>query len=511
MRRLLAFLWAAALCLTLAGCWETEAPEPQEFWELEKPAEEPAPQKPEPVVFTLPWLNSQTLDPIACSDGIQQVVGSLLYEGLFALNERFEPQNALCASYTRSGDGRTYSFTLREDAAFSDGSALAASDVLAAFRRAQISERYAARFANVVSMRVSREALVLTLAQADSGLPALLDIPVVKSGTEKDAAPIGTGPYYYLADAGGPCLVRNPTWWGDGEGLPARIPLAPAKDADTAAYLFSAMRAHLLTADLLSETPAAALGGVDIADAPTTAMLFLGCNVKTPALADAALRAALGAAIDREAVVASLLVGHAEAAQFPISPASPLYPAELETAYESGAYAAALAALIPPDSADPPAPLELTLLVNEENAFKTAVAEHLARAMSESYVTVAVSALPWEDYLAALERGEFDLWLGETRLTADWNITSLVGSGGALNYGGCASAPLDAALKAFLANENEATAAALCTLLAEEAPILPIVFKSVSALTPKGRIDGLSPIASQPLRGLAQWRFRFDP
>ena len=40
-------------------------------------------------------------------------------------------------------------------------------------------------------------------------LPALLDIPIVKSGTEGKLVPVGTGPYYYAQDDGGPCLLAT--------------------------------------------------------------------------------------------------------------------------------------------------------------------------------------------------------------------------------------------------------------------------------------------------------------
>ena len=42
--------------------------------------------------FTLPYEPDQTLDPVTCPDGVQQTVGSLLYEGLFRLDETLTPQ-----------------------------------------------------------------------------------------------------------------------------------------------------------------------------------------------------------------------------------------------------------------------------------------------------------------------------------------------------------------------------------------------------------------------------------
>ena len=498
----MAFVLALSLCAVLCGCWDTEIVETTDFWEDETIAPPPGTREPERVTdFTLPYFNSQTLDPIACSDGVQQIVASLLYEGLFVLDASFTPQPRLCASFNRSANGLTYTFRLREDVAFSDGSVFSGVDVLAAYRRAQVSDRYAARFANVASMRLNRGALVITLKQPDSALPALLDIPIVKSGTEKDAVPLGTGPYWFSDGEGGPSLMRRENWW---QKLPVpldRIALRPVKDADTAVYLFSAEAAHLLTADLLCETPASALGGVVMTDAPTTSLLFLGFNTKQAALSSPSLRIAMNTAIDRGAIVSTLLANHAMAAQYPISPASALYPSALDAPFESGAYAEALA----PDASADAAPLELKLLVNEESSFKTSLAEYLARSLSAAHVTVRVEALPWSDYATALRNGNFDLWLGEVRLTADWNVASLVGTNGALNYGKFSSAELDKALAAFLKDENEASAAALCERLAAEAPILPLVFKSLTVLTPENVVDGLSPTAAQPFYGISNW------
>lgn len=506
MKRLLSLALALALCLSLAGCLEPESEEPVDFWEIDETTDAATAEEPESTVFTLPYLSSQSLNPITCSDGVQQIAASLLYEGLFALDGQFAAQNALCASYTRSGNGLTYTFTLRDGVTFTDGSALTPADVIAAYRRAQVSDRYAARFANISGMRAGHNTVILTLMKADSALPALLDVPIIKSGTDKYPVPVGTGPYRFGSDENGDCLLRNESWWGDGDGLPERIALSSAKDAGAAAYLFTANRSHLLTADLLTESPAASIGGVDLTDAPTTTLYYLGFNAKAGATADKTLRAAMNAALDRDAIVTTLLASHAQSAQFPISPVSPLYPASLETAYSSAAYGAAL--LARPAAAIQP--VELTLAVNEDNIFKSALAEYLAKALTAEYVTVTASVLPWADYVEALEKRAFDLYLGEVRLTADWNAAPLVGTNGALNYGDFSDAATDAALAAFLANENETTAAALCARLAEEAPILPIAFKSLSFLTPEGRIEALSPTQSRPMNGLEHWVFHFD-
>ena len=86
--------------------------------------------------FALPYLKGETADPITCPDGAQLTLGTLLYEGLFALDGQFEAQPALAESYTYDASRYTYTITLRA-ASFSDGTSVTARDVVNALRRAQ--------------------------------------------------------------------------------------------------------------------------------------------------------------------------------------------------------------------------------------------------------------------------------------------------------------------------------------------------------------------------------------
>lgn len=124
----------------LTGCWHAES-DPTDMERL------PVAEDPEPIdvplalplEFSLPYSAEQTLDPVTCPDGIQQTVGALLYEGLFALDEQWEPQKVLCSDYTYDPVSFTYTFSLRNDVTFSDGSPLTAADVAATLQRAKTS------------------------------------------------------------------------------------------------------------------------------------------------------------------------------------------------------------------------------------------------------------------------------------------------------------------------------------------------------------------------------------
>ncbi|MBQ1242113.1 MAG: ABC transporter substrate-binding protein [Oscillospiraceae bacterium] len=502
MRKLLSLLLALLCALALTACSEVEE---EESFEEGLVSEETPAQEVQPLAqtFALPHLSSQTLDPVTCVDGVPQTLGSLLYEGLFTLDAQFEPQPTLCVEHSYDSETLTYRFTLRDDALFSDGSPLRAADVLATLRRAQESERYAARFASVTSMRAAdAQTLVITLSEDNAFFPALLDIPIVKSGTESDLVPLGTGPYLFTNDASGAALTANPNWWRS-KNLPlARIPLVSAKDNSTAAHLFAAHNVQLLCSDLTGSEPAAVGGDIALTEVSGSTMQFLGFNFANSLLSNASMRSAMSAALDRADLTSAYLLGHAEPTQFPVHPKSARYPLSLEQPLSSDAYRTALGEA----GVSEEKPRKLTMIVNSENAFKVAVAERIATTLSTGGLSVTLKTLKWSDYLAALQAGNFDLYYGEVRLTADWNCTTLVHTLGSLNYGHCGSAEDDALLATFLAGTSDT----FLSRFAREVPFAPIAFKSVSVLAPQGMIETLSPTTNCVFYGIENWTFRLD-
>jgi len=502
MRRAAALLLAALLLTGCAALSEPE-PEPDREWaayqqglmEDEEPAEpEGEPEYPE--AFSMVYHKDHTLDPITCGEGIQEDVAALLYEPLFELDETFQPSPLLCESYAWDDRGLVCTLNLRQDVTFQDGSPLTAADVVASLRRAAASERYGYRLRGVSAVSANRAGQVLiTLSAPNRGLPALLDIPVVKSGTEDRQVPLGTGPYLFLTGSEGTSLLANEEWWQH-KSLPvASIPLVHAKDRDTAMYLFSTHQAELLTVDPTSDRSSVS-GQAQTTDRPTAVMQFIGFNTAEGSVfASPTARAAFSRGIARDTLVSAQLAGLAVAAQFPISPLSPLYPAGLEQAYESAPAAPA---------ADAGQERDLLLLVAEGDSFRLASAQFIAENLPDWHITV--QALPWEEYMAALEAGEFDLYFGEVRLTADWDLTDLVGTGGALNYGGYSNPVTDTLLADFAGAEDRTAAARLLAAnLQSAAPIAPICFKNNTVLTHPGVVEGMNPSPTSTFQDLEGW------
>lgn len=510
MKKRILVLLLAALIL-LGGCGNVDdSVQDQIYDELSDYYQTEQEDAPAPLTsFVLPCLQGQTLDPITCLDGAQQTLGSLLYEGLFALDPQFVPQPMLAKSYTYDPETFTYIITLRSGVVFSDNTPLTAQDVVDTLQRARHSERYEARLAEVISLTAQGNSVLIRLKSDNRAFVARLDIPIVKSGTEGYPVPVGTGPYRYQTDTGGITYLKARSKWWQEEKLPLeRIELLQVKDDDTMAYAFYAREVQLITRNLTTAGVTGVTGtsgSGNFTDADTTIMQYIGINTNRKPLDDAAVRRALGLGIDRVSCVNAFLMGHGIAAQFPVSPASPLYPANAEIAYSPDNYAQALekAGLNTGETQT------LTLLVNDDNAYKVTMAQKIAADLSLYDLAISVTVLPWDDYRAALRRGQYDLYLGECKMTADWDMSPFLAHNGALNYAGFFDKSTSDFLQRYLiADEDhrQSSMQYLCQKVENQAPILPICFKRTSVMLTAGAVDAITPTTANPFYDLAHWQ-----
>lgn len=507
MKRFLSVLMLLLFLPALTGCGEWEEPQDDFFDIMSQYYGKGQSGDTGPVLtsFALPFLPDETADPYTCLDGAQKTLGTLLYEGLFALDPAFVPQFSLAEAYTYDADSRTYTITLRKGILFSDGTELTARDVVYSLRQARNSTRYGARLKDISSIGGSEYTVTITLRQSNANFTARLDVPIIKNGTGGRTWPIGTGPYYYLNNDTGAHLAVNPQWWQK-KALPLeRIELVRCKNSDTMSYAFYAREIQLLMCDLTSTSTSNVYGSGIYTDAATTTMQFIGINTARAPLNDPTLRAALGLGIDRQGCIDAFLLGHGLAAQFPLSPASTLYPETLDVAYSPDHFDTAMAQAGYSDGDT----VRLTLLVNKENTFKVDTATRIAEDLSRHDLQITVKALPWDQFQLALQNGSYDLYYGECRLTADWDLQSLIGTGGSLNYSGYSDGETDTLLGAVrnASNAERADAMlALCRRLKEQAPILPVCFKSVSVLLPSDAVESITPTAANPFYNLPEWK-----
>ena len=503
MKRLLSLALAWVLALSLTACGGTEPPAASQSQPPDASVSEQE-QVPVDIPFALAVYPAYSLHPVLAENRANLTLAPLLYEPLFQLDRNFQPQPVLCKSYAVSEDGLTWTFTLRGGILFSDGTPFDgknAAEALNAARKAGF--RYAARLSGVTAVTGEENILTITLSRPNSQLPALLDIPIAYGAGDR---PAGTGPYVLTEGENGLSLTARPDWWQN-TALPAReIPMTGVERSDDLIASFASGDTGLVDVDLMGTNALGYSGNYETWDYSTTDLLYVGFNTQKGVCRTAQARQALALAIDRVSIVQIDYARHAVASALPFHPDYELYDGEQ-------------AGMLDYDPEELVARLEeqrllgkrLTLLVNSENAAKVSAAQRIAYQLETAGMEVVLEKLPFEDYTAALTAGNFDLYLGEVVLTADFDLSALVSTTGALNYGRWWDGEIDgllAALRGAEGTAREEAAGALLAKLCEQVPVAPVCFKNGSVLTQWGRLSGLDPVRGNVFSQLENWIIR---
>lgn len=147
----------------------------------------------------------------------------------------------------------------------------------------------------------------------------------------------------------------------------------------------------------------------------------------------------------------------------------------------------------------------LRLLVNGENQEKVIMAQQLAQQLGDYGLSVEIIDPPWLDYLNALQEKNFDLYLSEIYLTADFNISALLSSWGEYNYGQYYNSESDTLWEEFRLVGMEDPDWNFYQNFYFQMPIAPLCFKEGTALSLWGHLSQATPTAHHLFYQLEQW------
>jgi peptide/nickel transport system substrate-binding protein len=438
--------------------------------------------------MSLPYFPDRGLNPYKTGDYINQNVFDLIYQSLFAVDADYNVYPMLCSGYTVSKDMKTYTFYLAE-ATFPDGDVLTATDVAASLKAAVDSDVYKGRFGYVKSVGTTEDGAVQVILETPyENFPILLDVPIVKKSQTDAERPLGTGPYLYEIYEDQLRLRRRTDWWC-AAALPVTAEYIRLVKGENAAQLrdeFEFSDLGLVTADPGSSGYVDFHSDYELWDCENGVFLYLGCNDKSEVLSKQEVRTALTYAIDRDGIVAAHYRGFAYATVLPASPKSAWYDVGLAKKY--GYAPEKLTQAVTQANVTGGA---VTLLVNTDDSIRLRIARSIAQTLNQCGLKVTTSELNGDEYREALAKGAFDLYLGQTRLSVNMDLSAFFAADGTLNFGGMSDTAMYALCLDALANSGNYYT--LHQEVLEDGMLCPILMRSYAIFAQRGQFSNLTP------------------
>ena len=224
--------------------------------------------------------------------------------------------------------------------------------------------------------------------------------------------------------------------------------------------------------------------------------LYLGCNVLySDYFDDGYLRTVLTYAIDREYIIDRYYHGHAMKATLAAPPNSPHYSQSLAAKYDydSLKFIDAISSWqVPRDPENPDR--KLRLLVNCDDSARLRTARDIAAQLTEYGIpcgTLEYGATTKPTYETVLRANTFDLYLGQTRLPPNMDLSEFFRLWGNLSWGGIPNDNILKMCKETLANSGNYYN--LLEMLAQDGRIIPLLFGSYAVYAKRGLMPELNP------------------
>ena len=459
---------------------EREEEDTQEEWETEEEENEQS--------MSLAYYPDRSMNPLETADFTNRALMTLLYQGLFAVNWEYEAIPILCKSYETSADMKTYVFHLDPKATFSDGTPVTVEDAVASLQRAEDTDYYTGRLRFVRNISATEDgALQIDLFHPLENLPLLLDIPIVKAEQVELPNPLGTGPYVLRGIGVNTYLSRRDDWWCKSKDLTLtakKISLLQAESTTSIRDAFEFDDVGVVCTDPGSDRYVEYRCDYELWDCETGMFLYLGVNEDSDAFQSAEVRRALSKSINRDLLVDQYYQGFAASAALPVSPDSPYYVATLAQKYEYDPISAASAMSAVKGQT-------VRLLVNQNDSFRVKVAQEIGRMLSANGLIVEVVSASSDGYRYAIRNGNYDLYLGQTRLSPNMDLSAFFSESGALNYGGIDNPGIyNLCLQAL---ENQGNFYTLYQAIMDEAYLCPVLFRSYAVYAVRGLVTDLQP------------------
>lgn len=457
--------------------------------------------------FKLGYNADDSLNPFEAETAANCAVTRLIFDSLFVCDNSFAPEALVAEKYEHSGEVVTV--TLKQGVVFSDGSLLTASDVSYSYSLAKNSSVYSDRLSDIAYVTVTDDYTIKFVLNADNPhVASCLDFPIIKTNTNQ--FPVGSGRYRYVSDASsGKFLMLNGNYTlGKNDGFDV-IELCDMETTDTVAYKVKNGEIDFAF-DNLSSGKAPNISSSS-AVVSLNNMVFLGMNSQSELTKLQAVRNAVQSAIDTESVTNSVYGAFAKASNLPFHP--DWYAVNKDYGFETKTTLEYLSAIGYNRINDEGFAtngwyiITLRLIVNKENEQRLKLAQEIADSLIASGINVDVVTLSFSEYKKALANGEYDLYVGEVKLTNDMNLSEIFG--GYVYYQNFNAYGIDrengarAAYEKFVSGEISFDE--FCDVFITACPFVPICFRGGAAIFSRDLGGTETMLAGDIFYGISEW------
>ncbi|GAA2634629.1 ABC transporter substrate-binding protein [Streptomyces axinellae] len=290
----------------------------------------------------------ETLSPLL---GYGKEGNSKIFDGLLTHDARMRLKPALAEDLPKvSSDGRTYTYTLRKGVEFSDGKPFTAKDVVYTYETILDKKTNNASKGELDALKSVRaegdHKVVFTLKYPYAAFAERTVLPIASQAVASrtnvntgayNTKPVGTGPYILTSWRKGEKLSfkANPHYWG-GKPKIKRFTVAVIEDDDVRA---TRLRSGDLDGAILPPNLAKAYekdGDRRVFSAKTADYRAVTLPTDNPVTGDKAVRRALDVAVDRAAMVKSILNGAGKPAYGPLPVDEPWFAKGTERPHDLG-------------------------------------------------------------------------------------------------------------------------------------------------------------------------------
>ncbi|MEN8906474.1 MAG: peptide ABC transporter substrate-binding protein, partial [Clostridiales bacterium] len=401
-----------------------------------------------------------TLNPILTKNIYAKDVLRLVFDGLIELNESQIPIPCIAESWTVSDDGLMWTFKIRDDITWHDGTKLTAQDVEYTFgviSNPSTNSIYKHNIDNVDKFAIKdKNMFKIKLKEPNSFTAELMGFPIIpkhyytgndvlKLKSSINLKPIGSGPYKFskLSDKD-INFERYDEWWGKN--------ILEDKDKNNMPYI-SKIKAKIfdnekesvnayLTKKIDTTTVSINESGKYSIRSDTTLkkftgneFTFLALNLNNLSLRNKDIRQAMAYAIDKTKIIDDIFPGEAIAADIAVFPGSwilkgiqePFYKYDLQKAQKilaDGGWYKGKENLVN-NSKGGTISANFNLIVNKDNSTRVLIADYIKKQLEELGIKINVTSLTWEEALSYVKSGDYEIALLGCNVTEALDLSYL--------------------------------------------------------------------------------------